>query len=182
MKDKKEDNYSKEEHKSENFFLKLIKKHIVVLILVLIIIGVFLYSMVRVNMLERQYEKQTDKLISEYNVKIDSLTISNMKLTARVFTWAIRSEMIRENREEVYHFFGDFIKEPKVTNIQLIDPDSFEVMLSTDKKDEGVVVENKDLYDIDELFIKTEPAFVKFINPVMGLDRKLGILVIKMDR
>ncbi len=182
MQEKKEDSYSNEEQKNKNIFLSFIKKHIVVLVLVLIIIGVFLYSMIRVNMLERAHEKQTDELISEYNVKIDSLTISNMKLTARVFTWAIRSEMIRENREEVYHFFSNFIKEPKVTNIQLIDPDSFEVMLSTDKKDEGVVVENKDLYDIDELFIKTDPASVKFINPVMGLDRKLGILVIKMDR
>lgn len=179
---KKEDNYTDEMHKSENIFVKFIKKHIVVLLLVLVIIGLFFYSMIRVNILERTHEEKTEKLITEHMAEIDSLVVSHMKLTVRTLTWAVRSELIRQNKEQVNHFFNDFIREPVVTKIKLIDPENYEIVLSTDKKDEGKVIDDKELYKVDELFTKIDSAEVKFINPVMGLDRILGILVIEIKR
>ena len=179
MKENKE-NHSAEESKKDNFFIRFIKKHIVVFILLLIIIGVFLYSMIRVNILKSHHEKQTSELITEYNAKIDSVTFSNMKLTVRVFTWAVRSEMIRENTEQVNHFFSEFIKEPKVIKIQLISHDVSEVLISTDIKDEGKLVDDKD-YLVNALHTKIEPEGIKIINPVMGMDKKLGVLVVVME-
>ncbi len=180
MEENKKENHPSDEQKKENFFSKFIKKHILVLILILIIIGVFLYSMIRVSTLESRHEKQTSELITEYNAKIDSVTFSNMKLTVRVFTWAVRSEMIRENTEQVNHFFSEFIKEPKVIKIQLISHDVSEVLISTDIKDEGKLVDDKD-YLVNTLHTKVEPEGIKFINPVMGMDKKLGVLVVVME-
>ncbi len=176
---KKEDNYSDEMRKSENMVMKFIKKHIVVLLLVLVIIGLFFYSMIRVNMLERTHEEKTEKLIYEHKAEIDSLNISNMKFVTEVFSWSIRSELIRNNREEVNHLFNELIKVLNVIKVQLIDPESFEITMSTDKKDEGEVVPGED-FNVNRLVKKEYPGGVMFINPVMGHNILLGILVVKI--
>lgn len=181
MEENKEGFNSSKEQKDESFIMRFIKKNIFALILILIIIIVFLYSIIRVNILERNHERETERLISEYEVKIDSLTIDNMKLTTRVFTWAVRSELIRQNKEQVDHFFSDFIREERVFKIKLIDPETHKVSLSTDKKDVGSIPDNIELFKVDELTVISEEDYTKFINPVMGLDRKVGILVIYMN-
>ncbi len=177
---KKEDSYSGEMHKSENVFMKFIKKHIFVLLLVLVIIGLFFYSMIRVNMLERTHEEKTEKLISEHKDKIDSLNISNMKFLTEVFSWSIRSELIRNNREEVNHLFNELIKVPNVIKVQLIDPESFEITMSTDKKDEGEVVLEED-FNVNRLVKKEYQGEVMFINPIMGHNILLGVLAVKIQ-
>lgn len=181
MEENKKENQPSDEQKKENFFSKFIKKHILVLILILIIIGVFLYSMIRVSTLESRHEKQTSELITEYNAKIDSVNLSGMKHTIEVFTWAIRSELIRQNTEEVKHFFTDFINKPHVVKIQLIDPESFEISLSTNEKDIGEVIDNTELYKVDKLTLIENTDHKKLISPIMRLNRVIGILVVYVD-
>lgn len=175
-----ETNQSNEKAKSGGWVKNFIFKHKFVLFLILVIIVVFAWSLIRMNSLERSYERQITELVSDYETRVDSLTVANMRLTTRVFTWAIRSEMLRDNTEQVNHFFNDFIRIPAITKVQLIEPETFEIILSTDRKDRGNIVEDINLYDKNELVVEARVDDVLYINPVMGLDTKLGILAITM--
>ncbi len=181
MEENKENNNLKDEDKSGSWISRFIKRHIIVLLLVLAIIVVFIWSNFRINSIERSHEKQLNQLVSDYDASIDSLTVTNMKQTTKVFSWAVRSEMLRENTEQVNHFFNDFVKEPGIIKVQLIEPEDYAIIISTDKRDEGNVVDDEYLYRVDELTTELDADRIEFINPVMGLDRKLGILVIKME-
>ncbi len=178
MEEKNKNNSSDFEKKHKSKLIKFIKQYKVILSFVLIIVILFAWSIIRINSLERSHEKQTQELLSEFNSKIDSLVISNMEYTTEVFSWVIRSELVRKNKEEVNHLFNNFIKTPNVVNIQLIDNESYEILISTDKKDEGNMVD-KDVYDVSRPHKKELEEGIEFINPIMGHNRLLGILVVK---
>ena len=111
---------------------------------------------------------------------MDSLKVANYKLTSKVFSWAIRSEMLRNNNEQVDQFFLSFIKDPNVKKIQLINPDNAVVILSTDKKDEGQKIDIQKIYQTDSLTVVREDDILKIYNPIMGLNKKIGLLVIEI--
>jgi hypothetical protein len=112
----------------------------------------------------------------------DSLSSHYMESNVRIFTWAIRSELSRGNLEQVEQFFVNYLQTGKIVKVQLVDPTTSLISLSTDKKDIDQVV------DFDEILTATlvvkidkENTYL-LANPVMGLDRKIGIVVVEIER
>lgn len=166
--------------KKENKFRLFLLNHKVSVILVLAILVVFSWGAFKNYQLKRQFAKQQEELINSYESKMDSLKVANYKLTSKVFSWAIRSEMLRNNNEQVNQFFLSFIKDPNVKKIQLINPDNAMVVLSTDKKDEGQKIDMQKIYQTDSLTVVREDDVLKIYNPIMGLNKKIGLLVIEV--
>lgn len=165
-------------------FLKRIRKalwkHKLSSLLALLLILVLIWSAIRLKRSEKQHEAVTSTLINQYELQIDSIQIANMILTVRVFTWAIRGELIRNNLDQVDQYFTRFIKEPQIARLQLIHPDSLRIILSTNRKDEGMILEDKGLSEVDKITIQTDSTGVRLINPIMGLDEKIGLLIVEV--
>jgi L-lactate utilization protein LutC len=157
----------------------LILNHKMVFSLLFALIVVFLWAIIKMKIMENRFEKQTTELKKEYESKIDSLTTKQLDLTSRVFSWAVRSELTRENKEQVNQFFLSFIKEPGIKKVEYVDAANSRVILSTDKKDEGTVYSNQVAVMTDETIHFTNDSILNVITPVMGLNSKLGILVIE---
>jgi len=159
-----------------------IKNHKLVFSLLVALVVVFLWAIIKMYFMENSFEKQTAEMKAAYENKIDSLTASQLVLTSKVFSWAIRSELTRENREQVNQFFLSFIKEPGVTKVEYVDATTAKVMLSTDKKDEGTVFTDQVSLMTTETINFKNDSILNVISPVMGLNNKMGILIIEYIR
>lgn len=159
----------------------LILKHKMVFALLIIIVFISLYSFVKISMMENKYKKETLKLKSDYENRIDSLTTKQIMTTSRVFSWAIRSELSRENKEQVNQFFLSYIKEPGVSKVEFVNAADSKVTLSTDKKDEGMVYTNQIVLMANEIINFRNDSNLTVVTPIMNLNTKLGVLVIEYN-
>jgi len=132
-------------------------------------------------LIENQFKKDTLKLRSDYENKLDSITTKNLMLTSKVFSWAIRSELTRENKEQVNQFFLSIIKERGVSKVEFVRAPDGKITLSTNKKDEGSIYTNQvALMSNETINFKTD-SVLNVVTPVMGLNNKLGVLVIEYN-
>ncbi len=166
--------------KKENKFLKFVMKNKYYIGLVLIIFVVLAWSFIRMAVMESDFEEEKVQVISNYELKLDSLNSDRLKLTATAFSWAIRSELIRENKEQINQFFNEFIKNPEIVNLQLINSETSIVELSTDKNDIGNKVNT--FNSVQEQTIVSGFIDFQIITPINGLNKKLGIFVMQVNK
>jgi hypothetical protein len=164
------------EHKIVKFLIK--KKYYVGLILIIFII--LIWQAIKVHNLETSFAKKKSELISSYELKLDNLNMDRMKLTAKTFSWAIRSELMRENKEQINQYFNEFIKTPDIIKLQLINPDNSTIEIATDKKDEGI--KNSDYSNIKKQVINSDASEFRIVTPITGLNKKIGIFVIDVNK
>ncbi len=171
----------KEELKKERKFLKFLLRNKIVVILILLLFGVFFWALIKINVMEKDFKIQKNEIVNKYEFRIDSINLAKMELVSTVFSWAIRSELSRENMEQVNEFFLNFIKVPDVEKVQLVNYDSSKILISTDKKDEGEAITDRKLFASDTIqYFKTDSDHVKYITPIMGLNKRIGSLVIEI--
>ena len=170
------------EEKKESKILTFLKKHWFVFFLIVVIIILLLWAVIKIQIVEKRSVTEKAQLVNFYELRMDSLHLSNMELTSKVFSWAIRSEMTRQNMEQVNQFFSGFVKEPNIIKVQLIDPVTGTVLVSSDKKDEGTIIEDTTILQAEKpVRIIGETGDI-IINPVMGLDTRIGVLVIEIEK
>jgi len=162
-------------------FGELVLRHKLITFLIAVIVILSLWAFIKISLLENKFKKDTLKLKSDYENKIDSLTTKQLMLSSKVFSWAIRSELTRENKEQVNQFFLNFIKEPGVSKVEFVNALDGRVMLSTNKKDEGLVFPNQVALATTETINYRNDSVLSIVSPVMGLNNKLGILVIEYN-
>lgn len=170
------------EEKKESKILTYLKKHWFVFFLIVAIIILFLWAVIKIQIIENRSLTEKEQLVNIYELRMDSLHLSNMELTSRVFSWAIRSEMTRQNLEQVNQFFSGFVKEHNVRKVLLIDPITAKVLLSSDKKDEGLIIEDAFILQSESTVHLAGDSVDKIISPVMGLDTRIGVLVIEIEK
>jgi L-lactate utilization protein LutC len=159
-----------------------ILSHKLVFSLLFALVVVSCWAFIKMSIMEKDFEKQSAELTTSYENKMDSLTTKQLMLTSKVFSWAIRSELTRENKEQVNQYFLSFIKESGVNKVAFVDAKTSKMTLSTDKKDEGTMYINQLALSTDEIINFTEDSVLNVISPVMGLNNKLGVLVIEYRR
>jgi hypothetical protein len=157
-----------------------IKKHkFYVILLALLLMGA-LYHIIRIKTLENTLTKEKIAIENHYKIKIDSLNSHYLLLTAKTFSWAIRSELLRENSEQVNQFFNDFVKNTSIRKLQYIDAATQEIQISTDKKDEGVKDVTYTATVSQEIYKDT--THIKIVTPINGLNSKLGTFVMIVNQ
>ncbi len=181
MKQKEEPAYQKrnikDSVKKENKFVKFILKHKYYFGLIAVLLIILLWSFIKTALLKSDFNSQKQQIISNYELKLDSLNSDRLLLTAKTFSWALRSELLRENKEQINLFFIEFIKNPEIIKLQLINAKTSVVEISTDKKDEGEIVSGFNL--IEDQVIKKDSAAVLIVTPIYGLNKKIGIFVMQ---
>ncbi len=166
--------------KKKKGFTGWLQRHALVSLLLLLLIIGGIYALVRINAVERQSRTQRRELVTEYESRLDSLKIEGMERAVRTLSWAIRSELSRQNMEQVDQFFSTFINEQDVQRLRLIDPATGDVILSTDRNDQNTQVTRARILQAEEVFSMRRESMIEVVSPIMGLNERLGILVVDM--
>lgn len=165
--------------------LKVVKdfmlKHIVKVVLLLLLIAMFIWSRIQISNLKSDFDQQKTEITNNYELKMDSLNIAGMELTAKTFSWAVRSELQRENKEQVELFFYDFIKSSQIEKLQYVNADNSTIELSTNKKEEGLIATSS-FYKTNNQLTESDSTSFKIATPIMGLNKKLGVVVIEVNK
>lgn len=101
-------NSAKEVVKSKNVFQKY---PFVFILLGALIISIF-WGVLKVNSLEKTHADSIEQLNLDHKAQLDSIALINASQVISSLTWAVRSEMTRENMEQVNTYFIQLIKEP----------------------------------------------------------------------
>lgn len=121
-------------------------------------------------------------LISEHAVEMKNAVMLSNEELATVFTWSVRSELMRGNQDNVDQLFLRLIKNKAVTKVQLIDPDTKKVTLSTDKKDEGLIITDVEIANTkNQKKIEGKDSYTVVI-PVISIDRIIGIVLVEFKK
>ncbi len=116
-----------------------IKRYWNFLIVILLVVMAVLYYNFRIARIEKKSVEQLATMETEYKSTIDSLRLVKMEQLCKTFSWAVRSELIRNNLEGVDILFNTFIKEPDIIKLTLVSELDRTVLLSTDKKEQGEI-------------------------------------------
>lgn len=170
------------ESPKQNKFIELILKNKIISALVLVIIVLLAYFLIKTSSMQSDFEKKYESIQQSHITQMDSVKITSSEQTVKVFSWAVRSEMSRNNLEEVNNLFMAFIREDRVRMIHLIDPANSKIILSTDKKNEGQEVTNAGFLNVTEQVIIEENEKTFIVSPIMGINRITGILVVEIER
>lgn len=159
---------------------KFIKKHPLVYVLLFIIIVMFIWFTAKISSERKAYQKSKTELTTRYEFKLDSLQVKNIEFSSMVFSWSVRSEMLRNNMDNLNQLFNIYIKESGANLIQLVNADDNIILLSSDKKFEGTKFQFPAGINTDTPITITDSVKVSTYTPVMGFNKKLGSLIVEM--
>ena len=166
-----QDNKNTEEKpKKKSWFKQNVGATIVMIIMLIAIIFLGINLMVK----QKQHKEEIADVNAKNTALVDSLKKDNFTWLTKVFTWTVRSEMLRENLEQVKLYSQEFIKYQYVDNIKVVDP-SGRVIFSTDMKDQNVITEWS---NIQKLAVIQQDNKIIIAAPVLGNNIILGAVVI----
>lgn len=153
-------------------------KYYLALILVIIIIVIWHYS--TIYFMEKNTEKEKLTMTTNFGIKLDSLKAAQMEMTAKTFSWAIRSELIRGNKDQINQFFNEFIKTPGIMKLQFINSENSKIEISTDKKDEGT--RNVDYSNLNDQKIIAGVPELTIVTPISGMNKQIGVFILEAKK
>lgn len=105
-----------------------------------------------------------------------------LKLLAKPYVWAVRTEMMKGNISQINLYALDMIKEKNFLRIAIAN-DSGIIVSSTDKKDEGKpftsIGEAVALTNNNTMVQNTGDSILIVTSPIMGFNKRLGTLFFK---
>jgi hypothetical protein len=155
------------------------KKYFYVIFILLVALGgMYIWKTMAVKNVGQEQESRRLQWVEITHQTVAKNTRQFLRLAAIPLVWAIRSEMLKENYEQINEFLVQFVKEPHIRQILVAKIDGT-VVVATDKKMEGA--EFSSLYpgkflDENETAVADDGMGNIFvISPIMAFNRKLGI-------
>ncbi|MBN2399156.1 MAG: hypothetical protein JXI33_02315 [Candidatus Aminicenantes bacterium] len=155
------------------------KKYWVVIIVLLVAMGgMFLWKTIAEKKLRQEQTAQRQQWAEVTRQTITENARQFLRLAAIPLVWAIRSEMLKENYEQINEFLIEFVKESHIKMILVATVDGT-VVVATDKKLEGAAFSS--LYpggflEKNETTVADDASGnIIIASPVMAFNRKLGI-------
>lgn len=159
-----------------------------VLVILAALGGVYIWKEIDLNRAERQIILQKEQFAAqkaELVKKSAALYAQDKKDALSLFSvplaWAVRREMISGNLDQIDQYFTELVKVKGFTRIVLAKADSV-VALSSDRKFLGAKFDS--VYPAEYLtaeqtqILESAPGQYLLVVPIMGLNKKLGTLVI----
>jgi len=175
-----------EEPPAENRFLRLIKQHKAATFFAFLLIIGIVWLLVLMNNHKKQYQKDKSLLMQQHAAQIDSMRVSHLEFSSRVFSWSVRSELIRNNTENLNQLFTVFVQESEASLVQLITPegegDGMKIAISTDKQFEGRRFDAPNIPGFTKQHILEDETGVTIYTPVMEFNRAIGVLLVRLRR
>lgn len=171
--------FNSEENPRVSKVKKLFLNNKLVILLSVLLVVVFIRGQIKLNSANKEAAKRLEEINVSYSLKFDSLQLASKERMSKVFSWSVRSEMIRENVEQVAVLINNYVQEEGVKNVKLINPTSQMVVLSTNKRDENRVFEFPELLNLNQLEVHQTEETLMHLIPIMGLNQRMAILVVE---
>jgi hypothetical protein len=166
-----------EQQAAKRSLLDVVVRHwqlFVMLSLLLVIAGTYAWKNMAVSKVRNDMAQQAVKVINDRDR-------SSLRLVSLPFVWAVRSEMLRGNHEQVGQYLTQFVKEPGMKEILVVGPDGT-ALVATNKKREGASVTDsfpQEMLQVDTAVISDgEQGTIVVTAPIMGLNARLGTLIL----
>lgn len=184
------DNNAQSDSKSSSLMSTILKnkKLIIPLVLIFGLIITVAYFKIQISTIEsnfiieknayqEQFKQKEETLINKFETSMDSINQTNTLRLSTVFSWSIRAELLRENKEQVSLLINQFIKTAGIKEISLIAPLDYKILISTNKKVEG------EQFAETDLLISINPKIEnnRSILPIFGLNETIGFLAVEYE-
>ena len=167
-----------EKNQNRNRYIRIL---IVIGLIVLMPLVVYLIKQSEISKINQKHKTAMDNICHKADSLVAASNMENLQNVTRVFAWAVRSEILRNNMEQINTYMTELVRIKGFTDISLLGNDGI-VKVSTNKKFEGIVYPGpvtKELAQITQVSSRTdEKGNVMSVCPVVGLDSRLGSLVI----
>ncbi len=157
--------------------VKYILNHKLSFSLLFALIAVFIWGQFEINHLE----KEKEALKAAHKSEMDSLRQADYMLISKVFSWAVRSDMMRNNYDQANQYISYILREPHIVKAFAIDATTNTIFLSSDKNEVGLPVADITLLRPAENTAVKNDSTTRFVSPISGLNNKAGISVIVTD-
>jgi hypothetical protein len=158
------------------------RRNIVAVILAIGIVIVFGWFYMKDKNNVKRFETEKSEMSSRHKNEIDSLKVQHLQFATKVFSWSVRSEMMRNNTETLSQLLNTYAQESGADLVQLINPENQQVVLSSDKKYEGTKYNGDIDLNINAPLIVQDSGAVRLVTPIMDLNSMIGILIIEMQQ
>lgn len=171
--------------KQKSFLQKvweIIKKNPVSVVLLLTLIVLIIWGAFKINNDKKQFENDKTGLITKYELKIDSLELKSIKFSSKVFSWSVRSELLRKNVENLNQLFTVYVKESNANLVQLVNLEDNALIISTDKQYEGNKFVMPANIDLTQQNTVASDSKIIIYTPVMGFTNTIGLLIVEVSK
>lgn len=163
-----------------NGLSSFIRNNIAATILTILLAVVFIWFTIKLRNSEKKFEEEKTLILNKSQSTIDSLKTKHLEFATEVFSWSVRSELIRNNTENLNQLLIVFVKESGADLVQLVNSEDNMVLLSSDKKFEGAKYSGNLNSNMNATVVSKEGGVTKIITPVMGLNKMIGILIVEV--
>ena len=153
------------------------------LVVLLLLGGAYGYRVWEMRGLEQRFALERSQVSTAQRRALDVQARDLLRLAARPLAWAVRAELLRGNLGQVDDYFREFVRERGVNSVLLVAPDG-KILLATNRKLETQAADTlvpKAILDAPDVSLETAGGLLRLGVPVMGFDRRLGLLVIDYD-
>ena len=158
------------------------KKNPFTTILLIVLIAFISWSTIKMNYDKYQFEKDKIQIIENYTSKIDSIKLNNIQFSSTVFSWSVRSELIRQNMENLNQLFTYYVKNSSTNLVQLVDLKENKIIISTNKQFEGELFTLTTSVDLNKQTTVNTDSKTIIYTPIMGFNDAIGLLIVSVDK
>jgi len=149
-------------------------------VIIVLFAALWFWKAVEIKNLKQENEKKETLLKQKASELLSQSDYKYLKLLAKPYVWAIRTEMMKGNIEAVNLYANDMVKEKSFQTITVVD-DKGMVISSTNKKLEGKAyasIGNAAYLSSDStLANRVNDATLEISSPVMGFNKRIGTLI-----
>jgi hypothetical protein len=152
-----------------------------ILVVVVLFAILWIWKELQINSLKR---KQAERLVSRKQQTTVMLANSDkqyLKLLAKPYVWAVRTEMMNGNMAQVNLYANDLVKEMNFRSIMIAD-NKGTIVSSTNKKLEGQNLSalGSQAYTTTNNTVvnQVSDSLLMMTSPIMGFNSRLGTLII----
>lgn len=165
----------------DNFADKLKKPIVIVpLILLLALLGLYLYKESELSDVRRQAELEQATVIQRANERISENNRYFLEVLMKPFSWALRTALLSGNTEQVDQYLFQFVQEEKFSLLVVADAEG-NIISSTDQNYTGASFTNHfapEYLRVDSTVVDdSNPERMVVVTPIMGLNSKVGTLL-----
>lgn len=156
----------------------------IVAVLILVIIVQYVSNRFATRGAERRLDEAQTSLAVQAHAVLVEQAHEMLRLSAVPLSWAVRSEMMRDNAAQIDDYLQRFVKEPNINRIALVVDGS--IQIATDKKLEAQSASG--VFPVEALgvseatVVDSDSGEIFLAVPVVGLDERLGTLILVYSR
>ncbi len=147
-----------------------------------LILTIWIGKNIEIKNIKSKAETDYQTLKKQAIKSIVSAKEEQLKLLVKPYVWAVRTEMMKGNINQVNLYALDLIKEKDFLRIAIAN-DSGIIVSSTDKKDERksfTFIGKAAVLTNDNTFVENSgDSVLTVVSPIMGFNSRLGTLFIK---